>query len=70
MVLLGLINLRGVGESVKANVVLTCIELTGLLIIIMIGAAALGAPNHAWLKPGEPHALTMDASPSIPIEGF
>ncbi|QLL44085.1 APC family permease [Sulfitobacter pontiacus] len=41
MVLLGLINLRGVGESVKANVVLTCIELTGLLIIIMIGAAAL-----------------------------
>ena len=41
MVLLGLINLRGVGESVKANVVLTCIELTGLLITIMIGAAAL-----------------------------
>ena len=41
MVLLGLVNLRGVGESVKANVVLTCIELTGLLIIIMIGAAAL-----------------------------
>jgi len=41
MVLLGLINLRGVGESVKANVVLTCIELTGLLIIIMIGTAAL-----------------------------
>ena len=41
MVLLGLINLRGVGESVKANVVLTCIELTGLLIIIMIGAATL-----------------------------
>ena len=35
----------------------------------MIGAAALGAPAHAWLKPGEPHALTMDASPSIPIEG-
>ncbi|WP_448329771.1 APC family permease [Sulfitobacter sp. M13] len=41
MVLLGLVNLRGVGESVKANVVLTCIELTGLLIIIMIGAVAL-----------------------------
>jgi amino acid transporter len=41
MILLGLVNLRGVGESVKANVVLTCIELTGLLIIIMIGAVAL-----------------------------
>ena len=35
------VNVRGVGESVKANVVFTCIELTGLLIIIMIGAAAL-----------------------------
>ena len=31
------INLRGVGESVKLNVLLTCVELTGLLIIIVIG---------------------------------
>ena len=29
MVLLALINLRGVGESVKFNVVLTLVELTG-----------------------------------------
>jgi basic amino acid/polyamine antiporter, APA family len=36
------INLRGVGESVKANVVLTCVELTGLLIIITIGLWAIG----------------------------
>ncbi|MVA74794.1 amino acid permease [Auraticoccus sp. F435] len=36
-----LINLRGVGESVKANVVLTCIELSGLLIVIAVGAWAL-----------------------------
>ncbi|GAA5161046.1 APC family permease [Pseudonocardia eucalypti] len=34
---LGIINFRGVGESVKANVVLTCIELSGLLIIIGAG---------------------------------
>src|SRR5918993_3187434 len=33
MVLVAIVNFRGVGESVKANVVLTCIELTGLLII-------------------------------------
>jgi len=39
--LVAAINVRGVGESVKANVVFTCIELTGLLIIILIGAAAL-----------------------------
>ena len=36
-------NFRGVGESVKANVVLTCVELTGLLIIIFIGLWAIGA---------------------------
>jgi amino acid transporter len=36
------INFRGVGESVKANVVLTCVELTGLLIIIVIGLWAIG----------------------------
>jgi APA family basic amino acid/polyamine antiporter len=37
------INLRGVGESVKANVVLTVVELSGLLIIIFIGLWAIGA---------------------------
>ena len=36
------INFRGVGESVKANVILTCVELTGLLIIIFIGLWANG----------------------------
>ena len=36
------INLRGVGESVKTNVILTCVELSGLLIIIMIGLWAIG----------------------------
>jgi amino acid transporter len=36
------INFRGVGESVKMNVILTCVELTGLLIIIVIGLWAIG----------------------------
>jgi basic amino acid/polyamine antiporter, APA family len=39
---LALINFRGVGESVKANVVLTCIELSGLLLIIVVGVYAVG----------------------------
>jgi amino acid transporter len=43
MALVAIVNFRGVGESVKANVVLTCIELTGLLIIIVIGFWAIGA---------------------------
>jgi APA family basic amino acid/polyamine antiporter len=39
---LALINFRGVGESMKANVLLTCIELSGLLIIIGAGMWAIG----------------------------
>ncbi len=42
MALVAAINFRGVGESVKFNVVLTCVELTGLLIIIFIGLWAIG----------------------------
>ncbi|WP_037317836.1 APC family permease [Amycolatopsis orientalis] len=38
---LGLINFRGVSESVKTNVVLTCIEISGLLIIIGVGVWAV-----------------------------
>src|ERR687898_227 len=43
MALVAIVNFRGVGESVRANVVLTCVELTGLLIIIVIGLWAIGA---------------------------
>jgi amino acid transporter len=37
------INFRGVGESVKLNVLLTVVELSGLLLIILIGLWAIGA---------------------------
>lgn len=37
MTLVALVNFRGVGESVKANVVLTLVELSGLLLVIFIG---------------------------------
>lgn len=43
MALVAIVNFRGVGESVKANVVLTIVELTGLLIIIFIGLWAISA---------------------------
>ncbi len=36
-VALAAINLRGVSESVKANVLLTCVELSGLSIVIVVG---------------------------------
>ncbi|GAA1353532.1 APC family permease [Saccharothrix algeriensis] len=38
---LAVVNFRGVSESVKANVVLTCIELSGLVIVIAIGVYAV-----------------------------
>src|SRR5687767_13762370 len=37
---LGMINFRGVGESVKANLGLTIVEIAGLLIIIVVGVYA------------------------------
>ena len=49
LAILALVNLRGVSESVKLNVVLTCIELTGLLIVILVGfwAAAQGSADFS-----------------------
>jgi amino acid transporter len=37
MALLAAVNLRGVGESVKLNVVLTIIEATGLMLVLFVG---------------------------------
>ncbi|KQT48682.1 amino acid permease [Aureimonas sp. Leaf454] len=52
MAVVAIINVRGVGESVKANVVLTLVELTGLLIIISIGLWAIlggqGDVSRVW----------------------
>jgi amino acid transporter len=39
--LVAAINLRGVAESVKANIVLTLVELSGLLIVIFVGIYAV-----------------------------
>ena len=45
MTILAMINLRGVSESVKFNVFLTLVELTGLLIVILIGFWAMSQGN-------------------------
>jgi amino acid transporter len=70
--LVALINFRGVGESVKANVVLTCVELTGLLIVIGIGAWALGGGNGDLSRltefntpPGDAVALSVTAGTAL-----
>ena len=41
MAVLAAINLRGVGESVKFNVFLTIVELSGLLLVILVGFYAM-----------------------------
>ena len=37
MTVLAIVNFRGVGESVKLNVVLTIVEITGLALVILVG---------------------------------
>ncbi len=48
MLLIAAVNLRGVGESVKANVVLTVVELTGLLLVILVGLWVISQGDADW----------------------
>jgi basic amino acid/polyamine antiporter, APA family len=52
MLLITGINFYGISESVRINVILTCVEITGLILIILIGVAALsggtGDPGRAF----------------------
>jgi amino acid transporter len=59
LALVALINLRGVAESVYANIVLTCVELSGLLLVIFLGFFAFtqGKGDFSrvvmfWASPG------------------
>ena len=49
MALVAAVNFRGVGESVKANVVLTLVELSGLLLVILVGFYAIFAGKRRLL---------------------
>jgi amino acid transporter len=55
LVLVALLNARGIKDSLSANVVMTCVELTGLLIVIVLGASILfagdGFPDQAVSLP-------------------
>ncbi|WP_399067093.1 amino acid permease [Streptomyces winkii] len=53
---LAALNLRGVSESVKTNVVLTLVELAGLLIIVGIGVFAVFAGEGDAGRLGDVHA--------------
>lgn len=62
LLLLALVNLRGISESVKVNAVLTVVELSGLLLIVGIGVYTIAAGK------GEPgRALEFDTSQAAPL---
>ncbi len=42
LLLVALLNARGIQESVRANVVMTVIEVSGLLLVVVLGAVVLG----------------------------
>jgi APA family basic amino acid/polyamine antiporter len=70
VVVVALINFRGISESVKANLGLTAIELTGLLLVAVIGVAFLldggGAPSRALdFKSGESVPLAILAGAAL-----
>jgi APA family basic amino acid/polyamine antiporter len=52
ILLVAAVNYRGVGESIKVNIVITLIELSGLLFIVLVGAKVLfsgdGNPGQAF----------------------
>jgi basic amino acid/polyamine antiporter, APA family len=50
MALVAAVNFRGVGESVKINVVLTLVELSGLLLVILVGVFAIAGGNADWSR--------------------
>lgn len=59
IILLTLINLRGVRESLGANLVASVIEVTGLVIVIVVAAIAFGAGR------GEPGRI-FEFAPDVP----
>ncbi|MGK2867800.1 MAG: APC family permease [Mycobacterium sp.] len=69
VVFLGLVaalNARGISESMKSNVVMTVIELTGLLIVIIAGAVMVGEGRGDI---GRVVEFPTDSAPALAILG-
>ncbi|MFC3998972.1 APC family permease [Nocardiopsis sediminis] len=57
------INLRGISESVKINVVLTLVEVSGLVIVVVFGAIALfGGSGNPEIAPDPGRLVQFDES--------
>jgi basic amino acid/polyamine antiporter, APA family len=64
VLVLSLINFIGISESLKTNLVLTLIELSGLLLIIVIGAVALFGGTA---EPGQSFEFSTDTAASLAV---
>ena len=69
VVLLAVINFRGVGESVRVNVALTCVEILGLVIVIVVGVLAVlqgqGDPARLGQFRSEPPDAALFSQPAV-----
>ncbi len=64
VLVLSLINFIGISESLKTNLVLTLIELSGLLLIIVVGAVALFGGTA---EPGQSLEFSTDTAASLAV---
>jgi len=64
VLVLSLINFIGISESLKTNMVLTLIELSGLLLIIVVGALALFGGTA---EPGQSLEFSTDTAASLAV---
>ncbi len=66
LALIACLNARGISESLKTNVVMTAIELTGLLIVIITVAVMIGGGGGELSRVGQ---FPADTSPALAILG-
>src|ERR1700741_1340802 len=67
MAMLAAVNLRGVGESVKLNVALTIIEISGLLMVILVGLWAFTGGADVDFFPVVPFETAADKNAFLAV---
>lgn len=66
LALLALLNARGIKESVRSNVVMTVIEVSGLVLVIVLVALFLGQGGG---NPAQISQFPTDANPAVAVLG-
>ena len=66
LVLVALLNMRGIKESLRANVAMTVIELSGLLLIVVLAAVVLGRGEGDIARTVE---FTEGTAPALAVLG-